>query len=181
MRTDMTYEQHGLDWPWVDPLDSARAMVTTFVEGRFESGAVVDYLDDGLAAKYSGGQEASAVVAEEGKKAASAPAAVASAASRPHRCVITRIESFCASHTLENCSWCDDKNKEVFGKCNNLHGHNYKVEFSFAGSIDKDTGMVVNISDVKVILQVSCQPTYPLVTASLTHSIHETTGVPWKV
>ena len=49
---------------------------------------------------------------------------------------------------------CETKNKETFGKCNNLHGHNYKVEFSFAGYIDQETGMVVNISDLKVILQV---------------------------
>ena len=53
------------------------------------------------------------------------------------------------------CNRCKDKNKEVFGKCNNLHGHNYKVEFSFSGFIDPETGMVVNISDLKVILQVS--------------------------
>ena len=49
---------------------------------------------------------------------------------------------------------CKEQNKKVFGKCNNLHGHNYKVEFSFAGFIDPETGMVVNISDLKVILQV---------------------------
>ena len=49
---------------------------------------------------------------------------------------------------------CEVKNKETFGKCNNLHGHNYKAEFSFSGFIDQETGMVVNISDLKVILQV---------------------------
>ncbi len=53
-------------------------------------------------------------------------------------------------------SRCEAKNKETFGKCNSLHGHNYKVEFSFSGYIDQGTGMVVNISDLKVILQVSC-------------------------
>jgi 6-pyruvoyl-tetrahydropterin synthase len=50
---------------------------------------------------------------------------------------------------------CADKNKQVFGKCNNLHGHNYKVEFSFSGFIDQETWMVVNLTDLKVILQVN--------------------------
>ena len=54
---------------------------------------------------------------------------------------------------MSNCTWCEAKNREVFGKCYNLHGHNYKAEFSFAGFIDPETGMVANLSDLKVILQ----------------------------
>ncbi|TRY85007.1 hypothetical protein DNTS_016184 [Danionella cerebrum] len=45
----------------------------------------------------------------------------------------------------------DEENRRIFGKCNNPngHGHNYRVEVTVRGKIDAETGMVMNISDLK--------------------------------
>uniref|UniRef100_A0A8D3CCK1 6-pyruvoyl tetrahydrobiopterin synthase n=1 Tax=Scophthalmus maximus TaxID=52904 RepID=A0A8D3CCK1_SCOMX len=45
----------------------------------------------------------------------------------------------------------DEENKQVYGKCNNPngHGHNYKVEVTVRGKIDRVTGMVMNLTDLK--------------------------------
>lgn len=45
----------------------------------------------------------------------------------------------------------DSVNKEIFGKCNNPngHGHNYSVEVTLRGPIDKLTGMVMNLTELK--------------------------------
>ncbi|MBN3325028.1 PTPS synthase, partial [Atractosteus spatula] len=44
-----------------------------------------------------------------------------------------------------------EENKRIFGKCNNPngHGHNYKVEITVRGKIDPETGMVMNLTDLK--------------------------------
>ncbi|KAK7123231.1 hypothetical protein R3I94_020127 [Phoxinus phoxinus] len=64
---------------------------------------------------------------------------------------ITRVQSFCASHRLHSKSLSDEENKRIFGKCNNPngHGHNYKVEVTVRGKIDGNTGMVMNLTDLK--------------------------------
>ena len=64
---------------------------------------------------------------------------------------VTRKESFCAAHRLHNPSLSDEVNAELFGKCNrkNGHGHNYTVKVTVQGRIDPQTGMVMNLVDVK--------------------------------
>ncbi|XP_054710892.1 6-pyruvoyl tetrahydrobiopterin synthase-like [Uloborus diversus] len=68
---------------------------------------------------------------------------------------LTRTESFSAAHRLHSSQLDDHSNKRIFGKCNNVngHGHNYKVEVTVKGKVDKCTGMVMNISDLKKIMQ----------------------------
>lgn len=45
----------------------------------------------------------------------------------------------------------DEVNQQIYGKCNNPngHGHNYTVEITLRGPVDPQTGMVMNISDLK--------------------------------
>ncbi|XP_053197733.1 6-pyruvoyl tetrahydrobiopterin synthase [Scomber japonicus] len=64
---------------------------------------------------------------------------------------ITRVQSFSACHRLHSIHLSDEENKRVFGKCNNPngHGHNYKVEVTVRGNIDRHTGMVMNLTDLK--------------------------------
>ncbi|XP_060950644.1 6-pyruvoyl tetrahydrobiopterin synthase [Limanda limanda] len=64
---------------------------------------------------------------------------------------ITRIQSFSACHRLHSIHLSDEENKKVYGKCNNPHGHghNYKVEVTVRGKIDRVTGMVMNLTDLK--------------------------------
>ncbi|MDL1892532.1 6-carboxytetrahydropterin synthase [Sphingobacteriales bacterium CHB3] len=67
---------------------------------------------------------------------------------------ITRKEHFSASHRLYNPDWSDDKNWEVYGKCNNPngHGHNYEIEVTVAGNPPKETGMVIDLKKLSDII-----------------------------
>jgi len=68
---------------------------------------------------------------------------------------LTRRETFSAAHRLHSGSLSEEENREIFGKCNNPHGHghNYVLEVTVSGQPNKDTGMVINIADLKVILK----------------------------
>ena len=67
---------------------------------------------------------------------------------------ITRKEHFSASHRLHNPDWPDEKNWEVYGKCNNPngHGHNYEIEVTVAGIPPKETGMVIDLKKLSDII-----------------------------
>src|SRR5210317_1779992 len=67
---------------------------------------------------------------------------------------ICRRAHFNAAHRLHNPSWSDEKNIEVFGKCNmpNYHGHNYVMEVKVTGEIDPDTGYVIDLGILKAII-----------------------------
>jgi len=63
---------------------------------------------------------------------------------------LSRRYHFSASHRLHSTAYDDTRNREVFGKCNNPHGHghNYTVEVTFSGKVDSVTGMVCNLGDL---------------------------------
>lgn len=63
---------------------------------------------------------------------------------------ISRKAHFNAAHRLNNPAWDAERNKEIFGKCNlpNYHGHNYELIVQLTGSIDPETGYVM---DMKVL------------------------------
>ncbi|HMS15493.1 MAG TPA: 6-carboxytetrahydropterin synthase [Planctomycetota bacterium] len=67
---------------------------------------------------------------------------------------ISRKARFSASHRLHNRDLSDDENRELFGACNNPngHGHNYEVEVVVRGTPDPRTGMVMNLRDLKDLL-----------------------------
>lgn len=66
------------------------------------------------------------------------------------RVSVYRKGHFNAAHRLHNPGWSDEKNKEVFGLCNNYnyHGHNYELEVKITGEVDPDTGYVI---DMKIL------------------------------
>lgn len=68
---------------------------------------------------------------------------------------IERKERFSAAHQLFNPNWSEEKNQEVFGKCSNknFHGHNYTLTVTVKGEINPDTGFVMNLVDLKKIIQ----------------------------
>lgn len=68
---------------------------------------------------------------------------------------VTRTLRFNAAHRLHNPNRSDEWNRSTFGKCNspNWHGHNYKLEVTVAGEPDEETGYVVDLSDLKRIVQ----------------------------
>lgn len=68
---------------------------------------------------------------------------------------ITKRVEFSASHRLFNPEWDFDKNQEVFDKCNNPngHGHNYILEVTVKGEPDPETGYVIDLKKLKLILK----------------------------
>lgn len=63
---------------------------------------------------------------------------------------LSRRYRFAASHRLHVEALGAERNRELFGKCNNPfgHGHNYFVQVTVAGPVDPATGMVVNLADI---------------------------------
>ena len=66
------------------------------------------------------------------------------------RAYLNRRYHFSASHRLHTEAYDAAKNRAVFGKCNNPHGHghNYTVQVTFSGQVDPATGMVCNLADL---------------------------------
>jgi 6-pyruvoyltetrahydropterin/6-carboxytetrahydropterin synthase len=60
--------------------------------------------------------------------------------------ILTRRYTFAASHRLHAPCLGEDRNRELYGKCNNPygHGHDYILEVSVSGPIDGVTGRVTN-------------------------------------
>lgn len=68
---------------------------------------------------------------------------------------LNRRYHFSASHRLHVDELTPDRNRELFGKCNNPfgHGHNYVAQVTFAGPVDPATGMVTNLADLDAFAQ----------------------------
>jgi 6-pyruvoyltetrahydropterin/6-carboxytetrahydropterin synthase len=62
--------------------------------------------------------------------------------------LVTRRVTFAAAHVLRRPEWDEEHNQAIFGACARDHGHNYVLEVSVSGTIDPDTGMVVNLKDL---------------------------------
>ena len=69
---------------------------------------------------------------------------------------LTRRERFCAAHKLANPNWSDEKNEEVFGRCSNKnwHGHNYEVFVTVKGTVDVETGYVIDMKVLSDLIKV---------------------------
>ena len=69
--------------------------------------------------------------------------------------VITRKAEFSASHVCRLESLSDEENRNLFGEEAHPsgHGHNYILEVSVEGDVDPVTGMVMNLKELKDILE----------------------------
>ena len=59
--------------------------------------------------------------------------------------LVGRRESFNAAHRLYDPSLSDEENRRMFGKCANMHGHNYVLEVVVGGEIDQARGYVMDL------------------------------------
>jgi 6-pyruvoyltetrahydropterin/6-carboxytetrahydropterin synthase len=66
---------------------------------------------------------------------------------------LTKRIEFAAAHRFWRQDWDEARNRAVFRKCANEHGHNYLLEVTVAGVVDEQTGMVVNLYDLKRVLK----------------------------
>ena len=75
---------------------------------------------------------------------------------------IIRKEHFNSAHRLNNPKWSEEKNKEIFGKCNNpnFHGHNYDLEVRVVGDVDPETGFVMDVKVLKQLIKTNVLDKY---------------------
>ncbi|MCX5764130.1 MAG: 6-carboxytetrahydropterin synthase [Gemmatimonadetes bacterium] len=68
---------------------------------------------------------------------------------------VTRRLTFSAAHRVHNPALSDEENTRLFGKCSNpnWHGHNYVLEVSLTGEPDPITGYVIDLGEVKRIVE----------------------------
>lgn len=64
-----------------------------------------------------------------------------------NKVAVYRKEHFNAAHRLHNPAWSEEKNFDVFGKCNNpnYHGHNYDLIVKIIGEVDQQTGYLIDL------------------------------------
>jgi len=60
---------------------------------------------------------------------------------------------FSAGHRYWVDAWSADENQRVFGRLSVPHGHNYTLDVTVRGPIDERTGMVIDLSELKRIVQ----------------------------
>jgi len=75
---------------------------------------------------------------------------------------LTRRYKFSASHRLHSPEFSAERNQEIYGKCNNPHGHghNYKVEVTVSGQPDPATGMICNLADLDGFVERVVMPRF---------------------
>lgn len=68
--------------------------------------------------------------------------------------LLTRKAEFSASHVCANASFSEAENRAIYGANANPngHGHNYVLEVTVEGEPDPVTGMVVDLRELKEIL-----------------------------
>jgi 6-pyruvoyltetrahydropterin/6-carboxytetrahydropterin synthase len=59
--------------------------------------------------------------------------------------LVTKQFSFSASHFLTN----------YHGKCENLHGHNYKLQITVASPVNPENGMAFDFAELKSIVKTN--------------------------
>jgi 6-pyruvoyltetrahydropterin/6-carboxytetrahydropterin synthase len=68
--------------------------------------------------------------------------------------LLTRRAEFSSAHYYYNEAWSQQENERVFGKCANRngHGHNYVLEVTVAGEVDRVSGFVVDLKEMKAVI-----------------------------
>ena len=69
--------------------------------------------------------------------------------------LLTRRYYFSASHRLHSAELSEEANTELYGKCNNPygHGHDYEVEVTVNGPVNRETGRVVDLEELDGLVQ----------------------------
>ena len=65
---------------------------------------------------------------------------------------ITKQYKFCAAHKYWNEKWDEEKNIKVFDDDVRLHGHNYDLYVTIKGPINSDSGFVVDLKYLNIIV-----------------------------
>jgi 6-pyruvoyltetrahydropterin/6-carboxytetrahydropterin synthase len=71
------------------------------------------------------------------------------------RASTTRRFAFSAGHRYHVARWSADENARTFGRLAVPHGHNYTLDVTVRGPIDLRTGMVIDLSELKEIVNAT--------------------------
>ena len=68
--------------------------------------------------------------------------------------LITKKVEFSASHRYWNKNWSEERNREFYGRSSlpGGHGHNFVLEVTVEGEINPETGMIINLFDLKQVV-----------------------------
>lgn len=68
---------------------------------------------------------------------------------------VSRKAHFNAAHRLYRKDWNQERNESIFGKCANphYHGHNYELIVHVTGTVDPETGYVIDMKILKDLIQ----------------------------
>lgn len=66
--------------------------------------------------------------------------------------LVSRREAFNAAHQLRDPGLSEAENRRLYGKCANLHGHNYVLEVVVAGVVDPSTGYVLDLKELSDVI-----------------------------
>jgi 6-pyruvoyltetrahydropterin/6-carboxytetrahydropterin synthase len=71
-----------------------------------------------------------------------------------------RAYTIAAAHRLHAAALSEEENRALYGKCNNPHGHghNYTLEVSVKGRVDRDTGMVIDLAELDRSVRTVLEP-----------------------
>jgi 6-pyruvoyltetrahydropterin/6-carboxytetrahydropterin synthase len=66
---------------------------------------------------------------------------------------LTRSFQFSASHRLHSDQLDAAANAATYGACENLHGHNYRLDVTVRGKVDPKTGFFCNVLDLADLVE----------------------------
>jgi 6-pyruvoyltetrahydropterin/6-carboxytetrahydropterin synthase len=66
---------------------------------------------------------------------------------------LTRVYHFSAAHQLMNPALTPEDNARLYGACAGVHGHNYYLEVTVAGTPDPETGMIFDLAQLDGLVQ----------------------------
>ena len=66
---------------------------------------------------------------------------------------LTRRFAFSSSHRLHSTALDVPANACTYGLCENIHGHNYRLEVTVTGAVDPKTGFFCNVMDLAEVVK----------------------------
>ncbi len=64
----------------------------------------------------------------------------------------TRKFTFSSAHRYWRSEWSAEENRRLFGNLTVPHGHNYVLEVTVRGTVDPETGMVMDLAELKRVV-----------------------------
>ena len=89
-----------------------------------------------------------------------------------HYALLTREVAFAAAHRYHRPDWSEERNRAVFGACNNPvgHGHSYRLCVCVHAAVDPGTGFSTDLTALDTLLREVVLE--PLDHQHLNHAVH---------